>query len=1353
MTEALEARICLSAGDLDTSFGTAGIAVAPILGNSASNANAVVVQSDGKELVGGWAVVGGWRRFAVTRLNTNGSVDTTFGTAGTASVAVGVFSQATAIALQSDGRIVVAGTTDVGLGTTDTKGHTSNQDFAVARLNSNGTIDTSFNTTGSITIDFNANQDSVAGVRIQSDGKIVVAGSADAGPGDDTSLFAVARLNSNGTLDTTFGTGGKVTTDIDTGTDNGYGVRLDSSGRIVVAGTSSAAGSTVQMISMVRYKTNGALDTTFGTGGKVLTQSPTVYGAGGKALFIQSNGQLLVVGQDSTIDQFQRIKDSIIVARYSSNGVLDSTFGSAGIAETNISQFALTTTSAALTSDGHILVAGLTGSGTSTNSFLVRLTSAGGLDTSFGSSGVAASQPSTLAWLAQTSGGAIIGVGMQFQFSGPEYQISLVLRYTAAGAFDTTFAGVGHETLIPQVPVTAFSLDAAIQPDGKIITVGAADRLLGTGSDFLMSRWNANGSLDTTFATNGNFLADESNRLDRLFSVLVQPDGKILAEGTSNVSGSSITYIFRVNSNGTLDSTFGSGGAVTLSNGIGGLTDAMIRLADGKLLLYNGGQDLGFPGNSTITVERLLATGAVDTTFGQSGITSMHFSGYATLVGFGVDSQGRIVVSGYADSLPGAANQDAIVARFTPDGSPDPTFGNGGFVSTAWEHDIIVNAMAIQPDDKILLSGYVRDNGAPAFYNALSRYNVDGSLDASFGNAGRVVAHFSPTSTTRGVLAVDASGKILMASGLWLERFTNAGLPDPTFGSLGVATFGSSLAGNANRLFVVPASNRYIMVGGLSRGTGYENDPAAGALLSGQNPVPIVSAGGPYSLNEGSAITLAGSATPASGTTISKYEWDFNYQGDPLTFNATSVGQTPSFSAAGLAGSTRLVALRVTDSTGRQNVAAANLTILVVPPVVSASGLPAGWTGISYNLNLSSTSPGGLTVYEWSVDWGDGSGVSTVGGSSPTGQHTYRTASGPAGFTIKASAHDNDGAFPAAPVLAHIYAAPTDNFGTITLQGSAGNDAASFSTNNGQLTVTFDDAPVLTYGIRQSLVYFPNGGNDSIFVSGGTPLTLNMDDGTHTLTVAAGSNATVNFGSSNGDLTINGNGNTLLVLGTGNPQFQFASVVPADASIAGIVFNDENANGRHDAGEQGLAGRSIFVDLNENGRFDALEPSAITMADGSYTIGGLVPGDYLVRETSVTGWRATTASTYQVALAVGQTIANKNFGQTNLGRVSGFVFDDRNSNGKRGDGEPLLAARVVYIDANNNGKVDANERRTLTGPDGRFSFDGLAAGNYVIREVAPAGWANVPGEDHVAVKLKPAVVLTGVALGQKKGGH
>ncbi|HEX4794646.1 MAG TPA: hypothetical protein VH370_12675 [Humisphaera sp.] len=73
-----------------------------------------------------------------------------------------------------------------------------------------------------------------------------------------------------------------------------------------------------------------------------------------------------------------------------------------------------------------------------------------------------------------------------------------------------------------------------------------------------------------------------------------------------------------------------------------------------------------------------------------------------------------------------------------------------------------------------------------------------------------------------------------------------------------------------------------------------------------------------------------------------------------------------------------------------------------------------------------------------------------------------------------------------------------------------------------------------------------------------------------------------------------------------------------------------------------------------------------------------------------------------------------------------------------------------YIDANNNGKLDAGERRTLTAADGSFSFDGLSAGNYVVREVAPSGWANVAGEDRIAVRLKPAVVVAGLVLGQRK---
>ncbi|HEX4793260.1 MAG TPA: SdrD B-like domain-containing protein [Humisphaera sp.] len=344
----------------------------------------------------------------------------------------------------------------------------------------------------------------------------------------------------------------------------------------------------------------------------------------------------------------------------------------------------------------------------------------------------------------------------------------------------------------------------------------------------------------------------------------------------------------------------------------------------------------------------------------------------------------------------------------------------------------------------------------------------------------------------------------------------------------------------------------------------------------------------------------------------------------------------------------------------------------------------------------------------------------------------------------------------AVPSLRYVGGAGTDQ---VNILGAGAGDSLALAGSS----ITFGPATFSLQNV-EGVTYTDNGGNNTVSMAGSIPLTLNMGIGSDTLTVAAGSNAIVNFGASNGDLTINGNGNTLLIIGTGNPTIVFASDKSgggSTGSIAGTVFNDTNANGRQDSGEAGIVGRRVFLDLNRNGRLDANEPHVVTAADGSYQFTGLAAMDYLVRETTVGGWRPTTVTSYGVSLSaaqvpstgLGQAIVNRNFGTTNLSRISGFVFNDKNANGKRDAGEAALANRVVYIDANNNGKLDAGERRALSAADGRFSFDGLSAGNYVIREVAPAGWANVAGEDRISVKLKPAVVSSALALGQRKNGQ
>jgi len=212
---------------LDPTFGTGGKVTTDFAG-AGDGAAAIAVQPDGKLVVAGVATINGNSAFALARYNSNGALDLSFGTGGKSTTDFGGrFERATSVALQGDGKIVVAGGSVIALF----------NDFAVARFNSNGTLDTSFGTGGKVLTDFgvSAEADSVI---VQLDGKIVVAGEANINGGYN---FELVRYNSNGTLDASFGTSGKVTTDVGL-LDRGFSyaraksAAVQPDGKIVLAG-------------------------------------------------------------------------------------------------------------------------------------------------------------------------------------------------------------------------------------------------------------------------------------------------------------------------------------------------------------------------------------------------------------------------------------------------------------------------------------------------------------------------------------------------------------------------------------------------------------------------------------------------------------------------------------------------------------------------------------------------------------------------------------------------------------------------------------------------------------------------------------------------------------------------------------------------------------------------------------------------------------------------------------------------------------------------------------------------------------------------------------------------------------
>ena len=270
-------------GSLDTTFGTGGKVNTPI-GSSYDVAYALGIQPDGRIVAAGYSSNGSNYDFALVRYNTDGSLDTGFGTGGKVTTPIGSSNDiANALGFQSDGRIVVAGSSYNG----------SNYNFALVRYNTDGSLDTGFGTGGIVTTSIGSGYNIAYALGIQPDGRIVVAGSYCNGSNYD---FALVRYNADGSLDTGFGMAGKVTTPIGSGYDIAYALDIQSDGRIVVAG-SSCIGSNYDF-ALVRYNTDGSLDTGFGTGGIV---TAPIGSSDDKAIAIgiQSDGRIVAAGYSS----------------------------------------------------------------------------------------------------------------------------------------------------------------------------------------------------------------------------------------------------------------------------------------------------------------------------------------------------------------------------------------------------------------------------------------------------------------------------------------------------------------------------------------------------------------------------------------------------------------------------------------------------------------------------------------------------------------------------------------------------------------------------------------------------------------------------------------------------------------------------------------------------------------------------------------------------------------------------------------------------------------------------------------------------------------------------------------------
>ena len=472
----------VDAGRLDTTFGTAGMVTTSASG--ASSAKALLLQSDGMLVaVGGSAVqtASAQHEFALARYTSNGRLDTTFGTGGVVLTdfpnglsSIRDNASANAAVLQPDGKIVVGGTATVTV--TGAGGSTSQQqDLAVARYNTNGTLDTTFGAGGRVVTAGASGVASIAGMALQTDGKIVVADGSE-------QAFSLARFTAGGALDTTFGSGGFVSTSFNAGAlatnDNSVTVALQLDGKILAAGSatySAASQSYASRMAVARYTSSGALDSTFGSGGEVETSFDTTEGVHvhtvspvATSLLVQADGRIVLGGAVADDPSYR-----FGLARYNANGTPDTAFGSGGIVESNFFDTQQVGLALVLQPDGKLVLAGgsdcvyQTCNYAVTSSFLlVRYLSSGTLDTGFGDSGIVETHLST----------------------GVDYAAGLVL-----------------------------------QADGNLVAAGTVN--FGPGSTFGLARYIGGGTTTGLAATGGQVSATEGAAVNATVATLSDGDG------------------------------------------------------------------------------------------------------------------------------------------------------------------------------------------------------------------------------------------------------------------------------------------------------------------------------------------------------------------------------------------------------------------------------------------------------------------------------------------------------------------------------------------------------------------------------------------------------------------------------------------------------------------------------------------------------------------------------------------------------------------------------------------------------------------------------------------------------------
>ena len=739
---------------LDPSFGTNGIVKTDM--GSAFNYNnvgkQVFAQPDGsmylvfasQSITSG--IDGAPYPTTITKILADGSRDLTYGHNGLSS-AVPIYQSHAAI--QSDGKIIIAGVTwDAGSLASGSQS-TRSTDMAITRLNVDGTVDNTFNGGSPKTLSPN-NNNYITALAVQSDGKIIIAAWDDDGQQAYLDLF---RINPDGSIDNTFNESVTFTGLIPNG------VAIQSDGKIVLSGTEFSG-----MASLRRFNSDGAVDPTFnGTGVHFIDFGVNGYSS---AITVQSDDKIIIGGYtyNGTDGDFE-------VVRLNANGALDNTFDADARQTINFSGGEDILASVSLQGDGKIVLGGSTSNGGNTNFALARLNVNGSLDNTFSTDGKQITDFGSSADYANStaieSDGKLIALGYAVEGANTHMAVA---RYNNDGSPDISFDGDGLLTPLIVQGDTHYTC-TAIQADGKILAAGYTWD--GTRYNFAIARYNTNGSLDNTFSGDGMQVTNLGSSDSKADAMVIQSDGKILVAGSVGDNAG----VARYNVDGSLDNTFNGDGIVVTDFG-SRYGVSMAVQGDGKILIAGA------------ALARYNPNGSPDLTFNGSGeVTSFQDGAALNCYSVALQNDGKIVIAGYGVQV-------FRMARFNPNGSADITFNGNGeeIVFIAGNANTLGLHIAIQSDGKILVGGYSQDSYVVISSSfLLTRFNTDGSFDAGF-NGGEILYTDAGIISYGNSILIQNDGKILLGGYIYngsstdftILRYNSNGTLDPTFSGDGI---------------------------------------------------------------------------------------------------------------------------------------------------------------------------------------------------------------------------------------------------------------------------------------------------------------------------------------------------------------------------------------------------------------------------------------------------------------------------------------------------------------------------------------------------------------------------------------